>query len=179
MLLHIFKRLGKVADEAIVKMVYFSLCQSILGYCIVSWGSAAKSHMMKIERAQRALLKVAYRRPYRYRTNLLYAETKVLRVRQLYILSTTMRFHKTSHYGCRSQQRSSRLINWDRPYINKPFGRRSFAFMGPYLYTKLNKSLKILKQRRKICSKVISLWLLNLDYEKTEDVLKTCHKKAT
>lgn len=55
----IFKFLGKIANEKTLRMVYFSFGQSILTYCITTWGAARKSYMMRVERAQRALFKTA------------------------------------------------------------------------------------------------------------------------
>ena len=59
-LLHIFKKLGRVANEATLKMVYYALCESILSYCITAWGVAHKTHLLKVERSQRSILKVAF-----------------------------------------------------------------------------------------------------------------------
>ncbi|KAF9415636.1 hypothetical protein HW555_006781 [Spodoptera exigua] len=72
-------RLGKIADDTTVKMVYFSLCQSVVQYCIPSWGISGKTYLLNVERAQRALIKVAYRRPFRYPTDQLYSDVSVLR----------------------------------------------------------------------------------------------------
>ena len=169
-MLHIFKRLGKIADGSVVKMVYFSLCQSILQYCVSAWGISGKTYLLSVERAQRALLKVAYRRPYRYPTDQLYSELSVLRVRQLYILNVTLRFHKTSLHS--TQSHSHRKVRWDRNRCHKTIGRKSFGFMGPYLYEKINNVHKILKVTKNKCKNIVSGWLLKLNYNQTEDFLK-------
>lgn len=41
-LIYFFKDLRQLANEHIMKMVYLSLCQSILNYCVTIWGGAAK-----------------------------------------------------------------------------------------------------------------------------------------
>ncbi|CAG9097769.1 unnamed protein product [Plutella xylostella] len=58
-LIYIFRRLRDVANPEILKTVYLSLAQSILSYCIPAWGGADKTAMLRLERAQRAVLKMA------------------------------------------------------------------------------------------------------------------------
>lgn len=169
-MLRIFKLLGRIADDSVLKMVYYSLCQSVLNYCITAWGAAGKTSFIKVERAQRALLKVAYRRPFRYPTNTLYTEVGVLRVRQLYILSVTLRFHKTSPNTC---IRSSRRVYWEKIRCHKTIGRSSFGFMGPHIYKKLNDRHNILQLTPSKCKSVVTKWLLTLDYDMTEDFIGT------
>lgn len=65
-LIFIFRNLRHVADIKLIKTVYYALCQSVFTYCITSWGGAAKSHLLKLERAQRAILKVSLFLPFRH-----------------------------------------------------------------------------------------------------------------
>ncbi|XP_063837548.1 probable RNA-directed DNA polymerase from transposon BS isoform X1 [Ostrinia nubilalis] len=58
-LMYIFRNLRRVANTDVIKMVYYALCQSLLTYCITSWGGAPKSSMLHLERAQRAILKIS------------------------------------------------------------------------------------------------------------------------
>lgn len=39
-----------------LRMLYLPLCQTLLTYCITTYGGTAKSHMLHIEYAQRAVL---------------------------------------------------------------------------------------------------------------------------
>lgn len=93
-LLQIFRNLRDAADSTTVKNVYYSLCQSLLTYCITIWGGTATSHLLKLERAQRAVIKVMFRKPRLYNTNKLYEECRLLTVRQLFIFNTVIRYHK-------------------------------------------------------------------------------------
>lgn len=43
------------------KQVYFTICQSIITYFVGIWGLAAKSHIVVLRRAQRAVSKVIYK----------------------------------------------------------------------------------------------------------------------
>ncbi|RVE47350.1 hypothetical protein evm_007949 [Chilo suppressalis] len=60
-LIVIFKSLRHVAEDNVIKSVYYALCQSLLSYCITNWGGVPKTTLLKLERAQRVILKVAVR----------------------------------------------------------------------------------------------------------------------
>ncbi|PZC86430.1 hypothetical protein B5X24_HaOG209149 [Helicoverpa armigera] len=94
-LIHIVKALRESASPSTLKMVYFALVQSVIGYCITVWGGATKTKFLRVERAQRAILKVMTKKPYRYPTKELYSNCKVLTVRQLFVLKSTLRRHLT------------------------------------------------------------------------------------
>ena len=152
-------------------MVYISLCQSVLNYCIVVWGVAHKTHLLKLERAQRAILKIAYSKPRRYPTDDLYSECRFLRVRQLYISATIVLFHRQAKFHARTSYRS---LKWDCPKIRTSFARRSSHYMGPYLYTKIYKiNNNILNMIRSRCRFTVHEWLLSRSYDKTETLFET------
>ncbi|CAG9115901.1 unnamed protein product [Plutella xylostella] len=73
-----FKQLKMIANKDLIRLTYTALVQSILTYCIVVWGGAGVSYMIAAERAQRFVLKVAYRKPFRYPTEHLYHDCEVL-----------------------------------------------------------------------------------------------------
>lgn len=86
--------LRNTANISTLKTVYYALCQSLLTYCNSCWGSAAKSVIIQVERAQRAVLKAMLKRPFRYPTFNLHQEASILTVRQLFILKVTLEKHK-------------------------------------------------------------------------------------
>jgi hypothetical protein len=69
------------------------------------WGGANKSLMLKLERAQRAVLKVMTRKKRTYPTAKLYADCEVLTVRQLAILRMVLRRHSTLTYDHQTANR--------------------------------------------------------------------------
>lgn len=170
-LIFVFKRLRSVANESIIKVVYYALCQAIVSYGIVCWGVACKSLLIKAERAQRAILKVAYKKPVRYPTSKLYRETKVLTVRQLFILATTLRFHKIAPVNLVERSRPLRHEKWKVATTKTEFGKRRFGYMGPFLYTRVNQTLSLLKTTRHICKQKATAWLMLQDYKDSELLL--------
>lgn len=168
-LLYIFKRLRSIADKNTLRMIYLALCQSIFSYCIVSWGSAGKTFLIAAERAQRAILKVSHRLGIRYPTETLYQETRVLTVRQLYIMTLVLKYHKTAVATVVMDKRTRRNPRWNRVICKLKFGNKAFSYIGPHLYEKINKKLKILSMTKYGCKKIVQEWLLGLSA--TENLL--------
>lgn len=170
-LMHVFRKLSSISDIDLMKSLYLALCQSVLCYCTLTWGAACKTHLIKAERAQRAILKVIYKKRVRYCTNELYRETGMMRVRQLYVIAVTLKFHQTALLTTQQSQRSQRKLKWQKKTCKLHFGRRSFLFMGPHIYSKINDLLEVVQLTRHKCKSVLSKWLSNLDYTATENLI--------
>lgn len=171
-LIYIFKTLRHVADVNLLKTVYFALVQSLLTYCITSWGGASKTIMIELERAQRAVLKVSYFKSYRYPSSQLYKESKVLTVRQLFILNTLLKQHSLLTY-CPSLTLQKRRYNpvGHRPRLSKMFSKHFFCHLGGFLYNRVNSSHEIYNLTKSACKKKLSIWLQDLNYDDTEKLL--------
>lgn len=171
-LIFVFKKLRSIADASLIKKVYLALCQSVLTYCITSWGGIAKSTLINLERTQRAILKVSTSRPFLYPTNLLYRSCAVLTVRQLFILYTVLKQHTATPYNLeRTTRRRKDTVcpqNIDRKHA---FSRRFFVFLGPFLYNRLNVRLDLYSLNYVNCKRLLRDGLQNLSYEDTEKLL--------
>lgn len=168
---HIFKKLQPIADLELMRIVYLSLCQTIINYCIGVWGAANKTCLLKLERAQRSILKIAYKKPWRYSTDALYTDCNHLRVRQLFICSIVLRFHKKAKEEARVSYRS---LKWDGPRIHTSFAYRSYTFLGPFLYNKFYKSDKnVINTTYSCCKSAIYKWLESKDYREIENLMLT------
>lgn len=110
-LIYIFKNLRHVAEPSVLKQIYYALCQSLLSYCITSWGGSPESTIKPVEVAQRAILKVCTFKPRLFPTSLLYEYCGVLTVRQLYLLNTIIMQHKKLIYDpLISRRRTKNLV---------------------------------------------------------------------
>lgn len=167
------KSLRHSADRETLNLVYKSLCQTLLLYCIKVWGGAAKTKMLALERAQRAVLKVMLKKPFRFPTDRLYEECGVLRVRQLFILRSVVAKHRevlvTPDYNLLLERRVPKI---KVPLVHTTFAKRLPQYIQPYLYNSVCRNLRQLTR----CStnkvkKIVEKWLLSLDYTATENVL--------
>lgn len=172
-LIYIFKSLRHIADTSIIKSVYLALCQSLLSYCITSWGGAARTLLLKLERAQRAILKVCSFLPMRYPTADLYKRCKVLTVRQLFILVTITKKHAELPYDPKTLlgKRRNTAVCATTQYRTS-LAHNFYGFLGSYLYNNMNKTLIIYPHSRIECKRKVISWLQGIDYNATERLLK-------
>lgn len=173
-LIFIFKTLRNIADYRVLKMVYYALCQSILTYCITTWGGVHKTSLKKLEVSQRALLKVATFRSFDFPTFDLYRNCKVLTVRQLFVLNTILKKHTQLTYSTTHVQNNKRRrdLVCSSYRCKSKFMQRFFVFLGPYLYNKCNVSNKIYSLNNFNCKNLVVDWLLKMNYDVTENLIE-------
>lgn len=171
-LIYIFKNLRHVADAKVIKSVYFALCQSVLTYCITAWGGSHKTSMIKVERAQRAILKTAYSLPFLYPTDKLYEKCKVLTVRQLFILHTVLRKHSSQTYNpnLNTHKRIKAKVCTTK-LCRYGLSHRHHIFLGSYLYNKINSILNVYPMTKLKCKQTLTSYLLTCNYDDTEELL--------
>lgn len=173
-MIFVFKNLRNVADSDTLKNTYFALCQSILMYGVRVWGSAAKTNLLPLERAQRAVLKVMTRKPYRYPTSQLYTDVKVLAVRQLFVLQTVLKKHSLLKFDPNLNANRRRHLQYKVciiPQHRTSTAARNFSVLGAKLYNKLNKESNIYSCSKFVCKKRVQKFLHSLNYDETENLL--------
>lgn len=168
-LIHIFRTLRQSADTETLNTVYSALCTSVLTYCVPAWGGAAKTHFLKVERAQRAVLKVLHHKIFRFPTKDLYKLAKVLTVRQLFIIRSILRRHEQVRQPDPTKRNHYRICP-PIPHKTK-FSSRQFQITSSFLYNKINKVLNIIRLSRFEIKKKVSQWLQKLNYDDTEYLL--------
>ena len=155
-------------------MVYLALCQSILMYCIPVWGGTHKTELLKLERAQRAVLKVINFKPRDYPTHTLYLECNVLTVRKLYIFRSILRKHTTITINKQLvSQRRHGFPLCPTVFYKTAFARRQFKGLSSRLYNKAHKKLNIYTLTKCELKNKLSTWLQTLTYSDTEELLAT------
>lgn len=173
-LIYIFKNIREVADKHTIFNMYNALCRSILSYCNSSWAGASKTHLLPLERAQRAVLKVATSKPIRYPTSELFNDCNVLTVRQLFILDLIMAQHKNTSAQeklIRSHKRRKDKV-FTMPRVNTTLAQRHQRYLCPFLYNKASNYVKDLKSLNCRDAKAqVTKWLKSLNYEDTEKLL--------
>lgn len=170
-LIFVFKKLRYIADPKVVKQVYFALCQSILTYCITTWGGAGKTMLLTIERAQRAILKVSTFRPFLFPTNLLYKSCEVLTVRQLFIMGIVLKQHTALPYSTANTNKRRKDIVCPQNTTKHAFVSKFYLYLGPLLYNRLNSKANIYSLNYTNCKRILKDALQSMSYEDTENLL--------
>lgn len=168
-LFYVFKNIRHICDRKLLNIIYTSLCQSILLYCILIWGGCVKTHLLKLERAQRAILKIMTFKPIKYSTQKLYEETKILTVRQLYLQTLITYQHKQPKPLDLNKRRKDKVFHL--PKLRTKLARNQFSFLGPLIYNKISKSINLRELTLYSCKKAINNYLLSQNYNSTEDLL--------
>lgn len=166
-----FRKLRYTADNKILTSTYKVLAQSVISYCISVWGGAAKSYLISLERAQRALLKVMFFKPIRFSTYELHSSNKILTTRQIYILNSIIKIHKTLPYTAPLTIRRRNLPVCNEPLYKTKFKKNQFAVQSSHLYNNFNRKLNIYPLTCiEVKNKVIKS-LLTCNYEETEQLM--------
>lgn len=168
-LIYIFRTLRYVANFKIIRTVYFALCSSIITYCISCWGGTAKTILMPLEVAHRAILKVATFRHFMFPTNELYSHWGILNLRQYFILQVILLQHKKTPYIKITKRRKDKICSL--PRTRSPFFKRFFYYQGPALYNKINKHSPIYGLSYYNCKKAAHSFLQGKNYDETEKFL--------
>jgi hypothetical protein len=165
-LMFVFRSLRNIAYPELLRTVYFALCESVLGYCNSVWGGAAKTHLISLERAQRSLLKVIFRKPSRYSTKQLYKVANVLSVRQLFLRKIMHNLGKLHSKIFEAEIR--RRQRWKTPRTLSKFAQRFHPFISPLVMRSFCKCHVI---KRPPGKQLLTEWLKQLDYHETENLL--------
>lgn len=168
-LIYTFKALRSIADLKLVVQTYRALGECLLRYCICAWGRAAKTHLIKAERAQRAVLKVIQFLPFRHPTTDVYERAGVLSVRKLFIYEAIRRYHKKTVPTL--PVNTKRVDRCPVPLVKSRFAQKQYNVVAPQLYNKFNKQYKIKLKSNNEIKKPLLLWLQQFDYDAMEKVL--------
>lgn len=144
-ILHRFKYLSQIFKLEQMRILYYALVESHINYGIIAWGAATSNHVSNLEIIQKSILKVIYRKPRIYSSNDLYGSTKILDIRQLFLLQVLIRQHKNKHeliqiehnYETRYKECSTVV-----PKPEKNILQRSYFYLGPKLYNIIPSEIK-------------------------------------
>lgn len=135
---YIFKQFREFMPVNLLYKFYFGLVQSVISYGIIAWGGAATKYINKIVTNKKYIIKIMLRKPFGYPTDLLYAETKLLSIQQLYSLAILAEIEKNpdciiknNHsYNTRNKNLAKNIK------CNKTVGRRCFLNYVHKIYNK-------------------------------------------
>lgn len=161
------------SSKNLLNGIYVSLVQSVLVYCIPVWGGASKTKFIELERAQRALIKVMYFKKMDYSTENIYILSNILSVRKLYILQIVLKMHKALPYDRKIENKRRMDYVVQVPTTKTTFAAMQYNRRSSYLYNKINKELNIFNKNYHECKNRLYKWLKLLNYEETENVLRS------
>lgn len=162
--IYIFKKLRDILIKTLLYSFYFALVQSLLSYGVIGWGGAAGLYLERVKIIQKSIIKVMLRKPLAYPSNLLYAETKILSLPNLFYNSILRYINKMPlSITVHSHTYSTRNRNEAVPIrTTKTIGHRCFTYYIPKIYNKFQQYTQVnnitLNKRnyQKICKRFLT-----------------------
>lgn len=157
-----FKQLKKILDIGHLKIIYYSIVESHIQYGIIGWGGAYRNHIKQLEVIQKRFLKIMYSKTHLYPSDLLYSETKIKDITQIYCYKCSIMQHKKrrclpiiqhEHNTRYKQEKKTGGIK-----TNKTLGQRSFSFIAPRIYRELPENIRQLDNYKQF-KKRLKKWL--------------------
>lgn len=150
----ILRKIAEFLPIRALETLYYAFFHSHLQQLTIIWGSASNERLKRIQVLQNRSLKTVYSLPHMYSSSLLFTDSRisVLPVRGLYhhqLISYThavanrVDMHTNMHLSRIDHNHHTRRIGHlsiPRPRTN--YGKRKFAYMGPFLYNRLPATLK-------------------------------------
>nr|CAH7735725.1 unnamed protein product [Callosobruchus chinensis] len=145
-LIHKFVELRHILSLKMLKILYASLIESIIMYGIVALGGTGKTSISPLQVAQKYVIKIMMFKNRRYLMELLFQESKLLTVEQLYI-KTVMRFMLTNTYYRNNLPDSHKIHNASNQNLTLSFVRHSasqkhISYTDPRVFILLPISIK-------------------------------------
>lgn len=175
-ILYKFKLLKSFLEIPHLKIIYYALIESRLSYGILGWGGVANTHLKQLETLQKRFLKIMLSKERTYPSNLLYSEANILDLRQLYILSVSIKQFKTKDNLCYvdhpHKTRHKVKVSVKTPIATKSITQKSYAFLAPRLYNYLPDEIKNIKNLN-LFKKKIKLFILNSEQDIMHNLIYT------
>ncbi|CAK1585636.1 unnamed protein product [Parnassius mnemosyne] len=148
------RKVSNCIPYKIKSTVYNALAKPHLEYLIEIWGSAAQTHISKLQRAQSKLIKTLFHYNYLTPTKELYRKTKFLNIKQLYTYNTCLiikkiiskNIHSTITFTPKCEFLTHNLRNKNKLQIWQPrtrsYGNKNIMCEGVLLYNNLPDTIK-------------------------------------
>uniref|UniRef100_A0A0A9YPH7 Putative RNA-directed DNA polymerase from transposon BS n=2 Tax=Lygus hesperus TaxID=30085 RepID=A0A0A9YPH7_LYGHE len=92
--MYIFYNIRHSLPKESIKLVYYTMLQSVLQYGIIAWGGTYSSHINKLHVRQKIIIKIMLSLPRRTPSVNLFDIAKIFTIKQLYIKNLLLQFHK-------------------------------------------------------------------------------------
>lgn len=164
-----FYELRNILTFSTLRSVYQALVESIINYGIVVWGNAGQTVLRKLQVAQKWVIKIILFKKKRYPTELVFKDSDLLTLNQLYI-KAVVRFMLTSTYYREgiSHGMCTRGATQNDVVLQNPkhsLCQSSVYVVGPKIYNSL--PLAIRSKPYKKCKSELKAWLQTSNYSVT------------
>lgn len=133
--------------------IYNSLVKPHIEYLIELWGSAAKTNLEKLQRAQNRIIKVLFHYHYLTPTHKIYKETKLFNISDIYFYNTCILVRKILSKDLHTQITLTKNLQVRKRFLRRAqdlhipstrtnYGKKTIIHEGAKLYNSLPKDIK-------------------------------------
>lgn len=153
-LIYKFKQLKEILKLDHLIALYKALVESIIRYGIIGWGGVGMTYLKPLENIQKKIIKIIYKKSRLYPTDLLYNESKLFDVRQIFcycmLIHQFNKRHESNFISHAYNTRNKDKGNLEIKKMTKSLGKKFFGYLAPKLYNMLPESIRNIKKDRKI-----------------------------
>jgi len=166
-LFHVFKNLRKILSPLLLRMIYFSLAQSILSYGIEIWGGTYNTHLVNLQITINGLIQIILHKPRLHSTVNLFNEFRIFNLKALYFKNILLHLFKTDitmlkpHHSYNTRLKT--LSNLNCIKVTKNFEKFNTINVGIDLCRKLNIDMTNFKTKRMLINYLNTIDLNNLN----------------
>lgn len=164
-----FYQIRDILSRENLRMVYFSLAESLIRYCILIWGGLYQESLKALNIIQRGILKILFKKDRKHSTEALFSEVEVMTVRQLYVCSCLMWMYRNNN-GSNDEQsvhylRDEIVTRHHRaaevPFFRSSHLQRFVFFQGPKLFNMLPPEIKEISTKSRFKKTIIRFIMSN------------------
>jgi len=174
-LMFFFRNIRNIISKKDLYNVYCALCQSLLEYGIIGWGSASNTHMKQLVKTQKGIIKIILKVPTRTPSKEIFKSFKVLSITKLYSKNVLLHFKKNNK-SLNDQHayttRSKTLNLHNIPRINTSFGQKNHHFHATKLFNALPNAIKNTTERNNFKNHV-KAWLNEHEDDEIIKIMRT------
>lgn len=145
-------------------VVYNALVESILSYCITIWGGLFNNVLRNLQVVQNTILKVIFKKPRLHATSALYAESRLLDIRNIYTYNCLLWLYNNKDYARVENIYMTRTMANQHiivPLVKRAHLQRFVFYLVPHFYNLIPQELKTIGNKNKYKRKLKSYLLDN------------------
>lgn len=136
-----FKYFSNLLPLKQLKILYHAFIESRLQYCILCWGGCSNSHLRRLEVLQKKILKIIYKKPWIYSSDLIFQESNVFDIRQLFYFNVIIYTYKNksllqniAHSYDTRQKRNNYVATIS---VRKTIGMKCYTYLSAKFFNNL------------------------------------------
>ena len=152
----IFYHLKNYLSQENIRNIYYAMVYSRIRYGIEIWGMTSGTYMGKVQIIQNRLLKVLTSKPYRYSTDTLHNDLKILKVQEIFTQEILSFMHKfrdgklpdifkdyfKTFADVHTINTRDNNMRYQLPLASNKFGENTIKFRGPQIWNLLDIDIK-------------------------------------